>query len=304
MDSKLTIVANAAAGTTDREVVEVARNEIASRGGDVDLRWTADTADLGSVVATCEADRLVVVGGDGSISAAVHALVEAGRGDLPVALVPLGTGNDLARAMGIPSDVRAAARLALEGRPAARPVIRMGARTAVNALHLGIGAAAADRASGLKSLFGPAAYPLGALAAGAVQRGWDLEVAIDDREAIEVRALLCACMLGTSIGGGTEVVSEAARADVRTRQEAEVVLVGSSGPIARVGFGLDLVRGDHLGREDVVHGRARRVAIRSEPPVPVNLDGELEDPLEEVVVEVVGEQWNLILGDTTWEGGA
>ncbi|HUL99124.1 MAG TPA: diacylglycerol kinase family protein, partial [Mycobacterium sp.] len=58
-------------------------------------------------------DALVVVGGDGVIRLALQALA---RGDVPLGIVPAGTGNDVARAIGLPlADPDAAAALALRG---------------------------------------------------------------------------------------------------------------------------------------------------------------------------------------------
>jgi hypothetical protein len=56
---------------------------------------------------------LVIVGGDGTLNRVLNALDGA---DLPLGLLPLGTGNDFARAMGVPRSAEAAARLIVAGR--------------------------------------------------------------------------------------------------------------------------------------------------------------------------------------------
>src|ERR671926_181555 len=58
-------------------------------------------------------DLVMLGGGDGTMNAAASALVEIGR---PLAVLPLGTGNDLARTLGIPLDPLAAAEVAAAGR--------------------------------------------------------------------------------------------------------------------------------------------------------------------------------------------
>ena len=50
-------------------------------------------------------DLAIVGGGDGTLNAAADALVEA---RLPLAILPLGTANDLARTLGVPTDLAAA----------------------------------------------------------------------------------------------------------------------------------------------------------------------------------------------------
>jgi hypothetical protein len=69
----------------------------------------------------------------------------------PVGLVPLGTGNDFARGVGIPLDHIEAARLVRTGRP--RPVdliVDDSGGVVVNAVHVGAGADAAVKARPLK----------------------------------------------------------------------------------------------------------------------------------------------------------
>lgn len=59
-----------------------------------------------------EADLVVVGGGDGTLSAAVAALVET---HLPLGIVPLGTANNVARTLGIPADVPRACEVIAAG---------------------------------------------------------------------------------------------------------------------------------------------------------------------------------------------
>ncbi|MDT5298991.1 MAG: diacylglycerol kinase, partial [Mycobacterium sp.] len=58
-------------------------------------------------------DALVVVGGDGIISLALQVLAQT---DIPLGIIPSGTGNDHAREFGIPAkDPEAAADLIVDG---------------------------------------------------------------------------------------------------------------------------------------------------------------------------------------------
>jgi diacylglycerol kinase family enzyme len=80
--------------------------------GEVSLpaeRFTLDQLDR---VEAWGPERIVVAGGDGTI-APCAAL--AGRLGVPLAVVPLGTANDFARAHGLPLDVRVARELAAWG---------------------------------------------------------------------------------------------------------------------------------------------------------------------------------------------
>ena len=76
------------------------------------FRWVA-IRDLGGLEAIPE--RMIVVGGDGTINAAVTWLESRGR-SCPLAVIPAGTGNNLARGLGIPLRLEEALEIALHGR--------------------------------------------------------------------------------------------------------------------------------------------------------------------------------------------
>ena len=67
-------------------------------------------------------DHLFVAGGDGTLNEALNgvARVDGGLEAITFGVIPLGTGNDFATALGLPEDVEAAIDLLLEGEP--RPV--------------------------------------------------------------------------------------------------------------------------------------------------------------------------------------
>src|SRR5690242_12504811 len=89
---------------------------------------TLERADVAVLSRTCEyarklpelirdhadqADRVVIGGGDGTLNAAAPGLIATGR---PLGVIPLGTANDLARALGIPLHPEAAAQVIATGR--------------------------------------------------------------------------------------------------------------------------------------------------------------------------------------------
>ena len=111
----LLLVANANASGVRRELVESARRALRAEGASVDVAVTASGEELTAALDTSADRRTVVVGGDGS----VHLLANLSHGG-EVALLPAGRANNVARSLGIPGDLRAAAALAVSGR--ARPL--------------------------------------------------------------------------------------------------------------------------------------------------------------------------------------
>jgi diacylglycerol kinase family enzyme len=267
------LLASAHAGSADREAVEAARHVLAG-ASPVEVVSTATPEELDQALDSCGDRRLVVAGGDGSLHVAVSRL--RARGELaerPIALVPLGTGNDLARALGLPLDPADAARLVLTGRhqPMDLLVDDVGG-VVVNAVHLGIGAEAAAHAGRLKHRLGVLAYGVGAVVAGVRAAGWRLRLEVDGRVLADAhrRSLMVGVGNGPGIGGGTRLLPDARPDDGLL----DVLVSYATGPAARVRYGAGLQRGTHLRDPDVRAARGTSVTVRGEP-VGVNADGEL-----------------------------
>ena len=234
---------------------------------------TATPEELDAALDGCGDRRLVVAGGDGSLHLAVTRLRARGElRDRPIALVPLGTGNDLARALGLPLDPAEAARLVVNGTP--RPLdllVDDVGGIVVNAAHVGIGADAAELAGALKPRLGAAAYPIGAVRAGFRTTGWRLKVEVDGRLVADDhrRTLMVGIGNGRGIGGGTPLLPHALVDDGLL----DVMVSQATGPFARIRFGAALTSGEHLTDPQVRFARGRSVTVSGEP-VGVNSDGE------------------------------
>ena len=109
------MITNRDAGTADEETLDRA---LASLFDEVSIEVTATSnpGELDGVLHRAGSRVIVVAGGDGSLHAVVSALHR--RHDLSkavIGLLPLGTGNDFARAMEIPLDAEEAARVLVDG---------------------------------------------------------------------------------------------------------------------------------------------------------------------------------------------
>ena len=289
----LLVVTNAAAGGTDDEPVEAALDVL--RGAtDVRREVCAEPGDLDRLLDDLDDRMLVVVGGDGSVHTAVATLHTRGElaADRPLGLVPLGTGNDLARTLGIPLDPADAARALVSGRP--RPldlVVDDAGGVVVNAVHLGVGAEAAEKASALKNRLGKAAYAVGSVAAGAGATGWHLRVVLDGSVVnVDGEVLMVAVANGRTIGGGAELAPGAEPDDGLL----DIVVATSTGPLARLGFAVALRDGEHVERDDVLVLQGREVTVTGDA-FPLNADGELDGPLTSRTWTVRPGAWSLVV---------
>ena len=234
------------------------------------VRESDPAAARAAVVAALAAGTgraLVAVGGDGTVHHAANALLAAGLGGhVPLAIVPAGTGSDLARSLGIPMGAGGALELALAGGP--RPLdaieVRAGAaepRWVVNSASAGLSGVVVEAVAALSRRHA-ASYVLATVRALVRYRPLPCRVEVDGEPFYEGPAFLWAATNGPTFGKGMRVAPRARLDDGL----ADVVVVGD---VPRWLLPLRLPQvllGRHLGRPRIHHRQGRRV--RWEPLVP------------------------------------
>lgn len=158
--------------------------------------------DEAEQAAATRPDRLIVAGGDGSLGSAFAA---ADRHDVPLAVIPGGTANDFARALGLPLDLDEATELATAPNPSLRKTWAGTAngRPFVNVASAGLAVDAAAAAESLKRTLGPAAYAAGAVRAGLEARPVRASLAVDGDATIDGRVWQVLVGATGRFGGGS-----------------------------------------------------------------------------------------------------
>jgi diacylglycerol kinase (ATP) len=224
--------------------------------------------------------RIVVGGGDGTLSAAAGEL--AGR-DVSFGVLPLGTGNDFARSVGIPRDLASACRVITAGSERRVDLGVSDGRAFLNAASIGLSSAITRRLSpNLKRRLGRGAFAVSAATEAINHRPFRAELEIDGvGHTFELHQVVVAN--GRYHGGG-QLVAPSARHD--DRRLDVYVIQPSEGRVHDLWtlfrVGVLLVRGRHLEHPAVTHFRARRVRLDADPTQEVDVDGELlgETPVE------------------------
>jgi len=290
------VVTNPSAGTAARAAVARAV-EVLRSAAEVRVVQPRSDAERRAALREGAGGAVVAIGGDGTLHAVVNDLYALGLlRSTVVGLVPLGTGNDFARSLGVPFDPAAAARGLLTGRVVDMELIVDNAGGAVvNAVHAGVGAEAARAAGRWKARLGARAFHVGALASGLRQPGWRLQVIADGSILVDVdrRVLMVGLTVGRTIGGGAPLAPNADPGDGL----AEVVVSEATGPAARLGYALHLRRGSHGSRPDVHTRRARTVTVSGEP-FSVNADGEVSGPMRRRTWTVRQHAWRFLVPAT------
>ncbi|WP_243059634.1 diacylglycerol kinase family protein [Nocardioides sp. SR21] len=289
----LLVIANRSAGSTDEENLAAALDTLRQQAS-VELCKTSRPDELDGVLHRAGSRRIVVAGGDGSLHAVLSALHRRNQlRDAVIGLIPLGTGNDLARAVGIPLDPEEAARALLSGRPQPMDLIldEVGG-IVVNGVHVGAGAEASVRAAGLKKRLGRIGYPIGALRTALRPATVRVRVEVDGKVVrdLDDPVLQVAVGNGSSVGGGAELTPEAVPNDGML----DVMISRSTGPLARFLYAGRLGFATHHKRDDVTYLRGREVFV-SGGPFHCSADGEIYGPETHRTWRVVPEAYQMVL---------
>ena len=229
-------------------------------------------------------DALVVVGGDGMVNLGVG-LVAGTR--VPLGIVPSGTGNDMARGLGIPyDDTEAAIRFlgeALERPARVIDAVRIrwteedggsAERRFACALSAGFDAIVNERANLMRHPKGPSRYVLALLAELARLKPFRYRVTLDG-ETLELDALMVSVGNNVSLGGGMRITPDAVLDDGLL----DVMIVK---PLSRVAFLRifpSVFKGEHTSDPRVLMRRAKRIRIEADAPIVTYADGERIAPL-------------------------
>jgi diacylglycerol kinase (ATP) len=260
----------------------------------VEVRTTSARGELDTVLDHLGRRQLVVAGGDGSFHGVVAALNR--RNELRqtlLGLIPVGTGNDFARAVGIPLEPEAAARAVLARKVGPIDlVVDDAGDVVVNNVRVGMGADASRQAIKWKKRLGRLGYAVGAVKAALRPQVLPVLIRVDEElvAGVDDPVLDISIGNGATVGGGLPV-NPAAHPQ---SGQMDVMLSLAVGPFARIGYGIDLLRSRHMTRSDVLHRRGNTVSISGTAFCPSS-DGEVSGPVSSRTWRVVKSAFQMTL---------
>ena len=229
------------------------------------------------------ADAVVVCGGDGIVHLAVNALAE---GDVPLGIIPAGTGNDTATALGVdPDPLRAADALLAAllagsvrrvdlGHCDAPPVSPTASgRWWVTMLYAGFDSAVNERANRMRWPSGKRRYDLAIAAELLRLRSRRLSLTLDDQR-MDLAMTLVAIGNGPQYGGGKLITPDARMDDGRL----DVTVVAPVSRLTLARLAPKLPHAGHIGHPAVLQYSAGSVSIDA-PDTVAYADGERVGPL-------------------------
>lgn len=269
------LIANADAGTSER--IDDAAAVLDEADG-CRVVWSEGPSDIDQALDDDGSSTPVVAGGDGSIHLFVGRLAAHGLLRRTVGILPMGTGNDLARGLGLPFDPAEAARAILQGTAVELPLMSTpGGELGVNNAHTGVGVAAARRGAEWKDHMGGFAYTAGSIAEGIAYDGFEATVTIDGTTAHQGPCLAIMVLIGPSAGGGFQPLPDVDVSD----PVLDVLVVGDGDTPDRVALAISALRGQLSDSDAVRRWRAATVEVGAGDEE-WELDGEFrrwEDPV-------------------------
>jgi len=231
----------------------------------------------------------VAVGGDGTVASVAHALIGSGA---KLAIVPAGTGNLVARELGIPLDIgKAVALLAGSCRPRRVDAMRIGGRTFLLNAGVGINAEVIDRTSRLgKALFGRSAYVGTAVWKVLQAKPQRLEITVDDEtrvyQATDVAISNCGVLAKALNPNGPDIRVDDGQIDV-------CVLCMKTPLEYPWYYLLKWIAPKRVNTIMHEYVAQRRVVVKSDSPIAVQADGDIigVTPVEVEVLPSALEVW-------------
>jgi YegS/Rv2252/BmrU family lipid kinase len=270
------LITNPGAGRMNPGAIRAVTAGLASRGLEVDVAGTTrpgDAAELARQGVDDGADLVVVYGGDGTAMQAVQGIVGRGR-DVPIGLIPGGTGNILAGNLRIPASPTRAAEVVARGVTRRLDLGRVMREDGPH--YFAVNCGTGFDAQLMAATTGPAKrrWGMGAYVAEAMRGLGDLTsvphfVTVDgeafEAEAASIMIFNCAELVPPILRVSDDIANDDGVLDLIILQATSV-----AGSVAVLGQLL-------LGRKNgggVRHARGRCISIHTQTPRPVQLDGE------------------------------
>jgi diacylglycerol kinase (ATP) len=281
--TRAALIVNPGAGTDRAGVLlPLIESRLRTVASELDVTVTAGAGDVGRAArrAAESADVVFVAGGDGTINQTLRGLMAADGAmpPIPIGIIPTGTGNDFARALGLDVDPEKALDTLMDGRTVQVDVGTMNGVPFINASAGGFVADVSESVTeGLKDATGRLAYLVGGAKAllGSVPFAVRISVPGPGQEqrvaaeSLEVR--MFAVCNARFIGGGYPIAPAAMMDD----GQVDVLVVPDMPMLEFVGVLQRIAAGEQREHPALLHFRASAFDFEFSRTIRVNTDGEV-----------------------------
>ncbi len=248
-------------------------SEMGTRDVEITLRFLQEGGDLDALLGDADSfDRVIISGGDGTISAALYALRQS---EVPIALYPAGTANLFARNLALPPDPAELARLVFDGEATRLDLGELdigGGHGFFVMAGAGFDAGLILRAEPLKPIIGEGAYIVAALQ-DPLPRQSKFDLVLDGDE-VSTEGIAVVLVNLAKIQLDLSVTHDSDPRDglldvvvIKARTVAGLMPTVFAAVLDRIG--------NHKGRPGLDVFKAREVSVTASVPLPFQADGEM-----------------------------
>lgn len=294
--ARLIVIANPTAGlsagrVSRHKLLDAAQRDLEKSGLSVEMRLETDGAAVVETAYQAARDgyeTVVAAGGDGTVNAVVNGLMRAAAEGIatPVlGVLPLGTGNVFAFNMNIPRGWKPACRVIRDGLTRsidvghAREIESDAGRYFLLMAGIGFDAKVIENTSlRLKFVLRDFAYVLKTLQNVVLHQGTQLTLRFQDGKVYANEGWLVMVGNAASYAWDIKVTSHAQLDDGML----DVCVMPFTNKLVSIQQAMQILTGQHIERGIAHYWKTAGVCIESEPPVPVQLDGDewAHTPLE------------------------
>ncbi len=233
--------------------------------------------------------RVFAMGGDGTVNEAARALVHT---SVALGIIPMGSGNGLARHLHVPLSIHDALRQLTQFKTMSIDTLRINGSLSVNVSGIGFDAHVATQfgKDGVRGLLGYSKLVLGDFMKYAE---FEVTGVVDDSE-VRHNAFMVALANASQFGHNALVAPDASVSDGMM----DVCFIKRVPVLEAIPFLTKLFRGKISQSRFVTLIKAKRLVVSLSTPQPVHLDGEPQPPTTRVEVELVPDSLKVVVPNT------
>lgn len=236
-------------------------------------------------------DRIVLVGGDGTLSGGVNGVMEATEEKLPtnfaIGIVPTGAGNNFAKTIGIPKNIKEAFEIIKNDKKRLVDIGRANERFFVNCISFGFDAKINKLANDLKEKhrFLPKglSYLLAALKEIVIKIPlFEMQITAEGKKIVQ-NLISLAVTNGPTYGGIFKINPGALVDD----GELDICYIETVGRFRALFDIYKIIKGTHIYLPEVKMFKTSSLSVSSPEPLPYETDGEVLEPEKEYKISIL-----------------
>jgi YegS/Rv2252/BmrU family lipid kinase len=287
---KITIIVNPVSGTISKSKIPRLVNEILSpQSFQTEIIYTQQPGHASQLTQQAldrQVDYVVAAGGDGTVNEVARAMVHTSS---TLGIIPLGSGNGLARDLGIPMDIRKAIEIIAGGHSLTIDYGKANEHIFFCTCGVGFDAVVSEKFSEGKKR-GSISYAKNAIAEYLKFKPDIYEITLENGTVLKEKAFLITCANASQYGNNAYIAPHADKRDGLM----DIVVVAPINPFDVGTFAIQLFTKQIDHNQRVSYYRSRKVTIKRNQAGPMHVDGEPLQAGTEISLAIIPEGLHVI----------